>query len=386
MTQPQTVFLDTETTGLHAGHDEILEIALVDDAGHTLLDTLICPDHRTEWPGAQRIHGIAPDDVRGALRLGDVLPEVVAAVSEARLVIYNAAFDMGFLPEAVSRSAAQVACCMEAYAEYHGDYSEYHGSYTWQPLRRAAAHVAHDWGEDDAHRAHADALACRAVWRYLEGSDAYRAAVDAQRAVQQQAQEDAARAATLLTRYEQRRRNAARQRHNTAQTHASRVIERYFLRQTADPHWITAHARHDAAQRFAAIFANMPYNTPAECLDTGIGIESVYRRKSDIPEHLAPARWFPSYRWLRRLLVPVAVYAGPRAAHALYAKDQLDDIRAAYPLRFAPMPDSPATRTDLRHDGVPEAQIDALEPAADCWNAIGKHWYPVYDRNALKSP
>ncbi|MDN6337285.1 MAG: 3'-5' exonuclease [Halomonas sp.] len=382
MTQPRTVFLDTETTGLHAGHDEILEIALVDDAGHTLLDTLIRPNHRTEWSGAQRIHGIAPEDVKGAPSLEDVLPEVVAAVSEARLVIYNAAFDMGFLPEAVSRSAAQVACCMEVFAVEYGEYSEYHGSYTWQPLHRAAAHVAHDWGEDAAHRARADTLACRAVWRYLNGSDAYRAAADARRVARQQEQQDEAQAATLLTSYEQRRRNAARQHHDAAQAHASRVIERFFLRQTAGAHWITGH---DAAQRFAAIFAELPYNTPAECLDAGIGIESVYRRKCDIPEHLAPARWFPTCRWLRRALVPVAVYAGPRAAHALYAKDQLDDIRAAYPLRFAPMPDNPATRTDLRHDGVPEAQIDALEPVAEQWNMIGKCWYPVYDRNALKS-
>lgn len=385
MIQPRTVFLDTETTGLHAGHDEILEIALVDDAGGTLLDTLIRPDHRTDWPGAQRIHGITPDDVRGAPRLGGVLNEIVDAVHDARLVIYNAAFDTAFLPAMVVNAAAEVTCCMEAYAKYHGDYSEYHGSYTWQPLYRAAAHVAHEWGEDAAHRARADALACRAVWHYLNGAEEYRVTVDARRVARHQAQQDEAQAATLLTRYEQRRRNVARQRHDAAQAHASRVIERFFLRQTAGAHWITGHAGHDAAHRFTAIFAALPYNTPAECLDAGIGIESVYRRKCDIPEHLAPARWFPNYRWLRRLLVPVAVYAGPRAAHALYAKSQLDDIRAAYPLRFAPMPDSPATRTVLRRDGVPEAQIDGLEPAAERWNMIGKCWYRVYDRNAVKS-
>ena len=38
--------------------------------------------------------------------LGDVLPHVVAAVSGARLVIYNAAFDLGFLPGVVGSAAA----------------------------------------------------------------------------------------------------------------------------------------------------------------------------------------------------------------------------------------------------------------------------------------
>lgn len=246
-------------------------------------------------------------------------------------------------------------------------------------MGRAAAHVAHDWGEGDAHRAHADALACRAVWRYLTGSDAYRVTADARRAAQQQAQQAEAQAATLLTSYEQRRRNAARQRHDAAQAHASRVVERFFLRQTAGAHWITGHTRHDAAHRFAAIFAGLPYNTPAECLKAGIGIESVYRRKREIPEHLAPANWFSGYNWLRGLLTPVAAYTGPRAAHALYAKNQLDDIRAAHPLRCAPMPNNPATRTGLRRDGVPEAQIDALKPVAEHWNMIGKCWCLVYD-------
>lgn len=132
MNNPRTVFLDTKTTGLHASHDEILEIALVDDAGTTLVDTLIRPNHRTDWPGAQRIHGITPDDVRGAPRLNDVLSEIVDAVRDARLVIYSATFDSAFLPEAVAVYAGLRA----AHALYaKGQLDEIRAEY---PLRFAA--------------------------------------------------------------------------------------------------------------------------------------------------------------------------------------------------------------------------------------------------------
>lgn len=59
-------YLDTETIGLAAGFDEILQIGLVDEAGNVLLDTLVRPTRRTEWPEAEKIHGITPADVADA--------------------------------------------------------------------------------------------------------------------------------------------------------------------------------------------------------------------------------------------------------------------------------------------------------------------------------
>ena len=40
----QTLFLDTETTGLTPPNDKLVEIAIVDDGGDTILDTLINPE------------------------------------------------------------------------------------------------------------------------------------------------------------------------------------------------------------------------------------------------------------------------------------------------------------------------------------------------------
>ena len=48
----KTVYLDTETTGLAPVRDELLEIAIVDDQGKTLVNTLIRPQFRKQWQEA----------------------------------------------------------------------------------------------------------------------------------------------------------------------------------------------------------------------------------------------------------------------------------------------------------------------------------------------
>ncbi len=160
-----TFYLDTETTGLHPATDELVEIAVVDDAGNIVLDTLLRPAESTAWPDAQRIHGISPDDVAMAPTREDVLPELLALVTGARLVIYNADFDLGFLPE-VATAADQVSCCMLDFAEHIGDWNDYR----WHKLDSAANYVGFHW-PGSKHRAAADALACRAVWQYLRRQD-----------------------------------------------------------------------------------------------------------------------------------------------------------------------------------------------------------------------
>jgi DNA polymerase-3 subunit epsilon len=60
------VILDTETTGLNASNNEIIEIAIIDDQGLTLIHTLVRPTRNKRWTEAQSIHGITPEDVLGA--------------------------------------------------------------------------------------------------------------------------------------------------------------------------------------------------------------------------------------------------------------------------------------------------------------------------------
>ena len=50
----ETVYLDTETTGVTAD-DEIVELTIIDDDGKPLINTLMKPKYHTSWPGAQRV-------------------------------------------------------------------------------------------------------------------------------------------------------------------------------------------------------------------------------------------------------------------------------------------------------------------------------------------
>lgn len=181
MTTP-TVYFDTETTGLSALRgDEIVELAIIDDEGQTLLETFVRPLKKASWPEAEKIHGISPEMVKDAPTLQELVPLLIEHFSERSVVIYNAGYDMAFMPPAVRDAPASVDCAMQRFAEHYGDFSEYHQTFTWQPLARAARYVHHQW-HSTAHRALSDAHAARAVWRYLRDDDE-RARVDALRAM-----------------------------------------------------------------------------------------------------------------------------------------------------------------------------------------------------------
>ena len=152
------IFLDTETTGFSpAKGDSIVEIAIVDEAGKTLINTLVNPQRPIPY-GASAVHGITDDMVRGKPTLGQILPAVREIVSRKDVVIYNARFDVPFIPGNL-REAEQVHCAMLKFAGAMGG--------RWQKLEVAARHVGHRWNGQQ-HRALADALACRSVWQWLE--------------------------------------------------------------------------------------------------------------------------------------------------------------------------------------------------------------------------
>lgn len=152
------LYLDTETTGFSAtAGDTIVEIAIVDDAGRTVLESLVDPRRKIPWQ-ASGIHGITDDMVRGKPTLQSLLPRIREIVTDEQVVIYNSVFDTQFFPGGL-RQARMVSCAMTHFANTLGG--------RWRKLDVAARHVGHRW-TGDAHRALADALACRSVWLWLE--------------------------------------------------------------------------------------------------------------------------------------------------------------------------------------------------------------------------
>ena len=151
----KTVYLDTETTGLD-DDDEIVELTIIDDDGEPLINTLLKPVNHSEWPDAENIHGISPMDVRNAPTQKQISGKIRDVVKDTRVVIYNAPYDSQYLPEL--EEAAEVRCAMREFADWNKS--------KWINLGNATKIVGYEW--EGAHRALADTLALRAVWKFIQ--------------------------------------------------------------------------------------------------------------------------------------------------------------------------------------------------------------------------
>lgn len=153
------IYLDTETTGLSPRQGAtICELAIVDERGRTLINTLVNPRTSIPWQ-ASNIHGITDAMVHGKPTLRDLMPKIRAIIRGEQVVIYNSTFDSPFFPGKLTE-AASVECAMRRFAQATG-------SRSWRKLDYAASHVGHVW-TGAAHRALADALACRSVWQWIQ--------------------------------------------------------------------------------------------------------------------------------------------------------------------------------------------------------------------------
>jgi len=157
------LFLDTETTGLSPTvGDAIVEIAIVDSAGRAVMDTLVDPCRTIPWQ-ATKVHGITNEMIRGRPTLSQLMPQIRQIISKEIVVIYNSSFDAPFFPGRLTE-AVSVECAMRRFTHETG-------GGRWKKLDVAAQKAGHRW-TGNAHRALADALACRSVWEWLDKSTA----------------------------------------------------------------------------------------------------------------------------------------------------------------------------------------------------------------------
>ena len=153
------VYLDTETTGVPAWENKIVEISIIDDAGNVLLDTLVNPER--EIPNSN-IHGITDDMVKTYGTIEEFIPKINNLIRGKKLVIYNYDYDTAFFPDKLGQ-ASEICCAQRAYQSYMKIDKGYR-------LSDAANHIGYSW-EGKAHRALADTRACRSVWRWLLEQD-----------------------------------------------------------------------------------------------------------------------------------------------------------------------------------------------------------------------
>ena len=95
----EPLFLDTETTGLRST-DQIIQIAIVDAKGNTVLEALVKP---TVPIGAEAaaVHGITEDVVARCPSFLEIWPVIGAILKDRHVVIYNAAYDTGMIRQSL---------------------------------------------------------------------------------------------------------------------------------------------------------------------------------------------------------------------------------------------------------------------------------------------
>lgn len=172
---PDAVFVDTETTGL-GPEAELCDIAIVGIDGRVLLDSLVLP--LAPIPAeATAVHGItvAICERAKAPMWKELWPRVaVLLYAGRRVVVYNAEYDFGIIQQ-VTRAAKLPAfapgwqCAMQAYGDFDGTPAFRRPGMKWHRLGNACD--AMGIALDGAHRALADAEACRRLVLAMAAAD-----------------------------------------------------------------------------------------------------------------------------------------------------------------------------------------------------------------------
>jgi DNA polymerase-3 subunit epsilon len=157
------VILDTETTGLNKS-DEIIQLAVIDLDGNTLLNESIRPTKKKRIAAdAVAIHGLTMEVLSSCETFAELARPLERAIGKKTIITYNAEFDMrmyvqsyrlagGFLPR------GNWECAMLMYAQYVGEWNDYHHNYRWQKL------------PGGSHSALGDCLATLEVLRTMAGA------------------------------------------------------------------------------------------------------------------------------------------------------------------------------------------------------------------------
>jgi len=157
----EVVYTDTETCGI-GPHAPIVDIAIVDQAGKVLLNSLVNPGIPIP-PEASAVHGIHDADVAMAPAFDQLAEKVIKLLGGRVVCVYNAGFDGIVINNAIIRAgrapiATRWECAMLAYGDWDGTPSTRGPGMKWHKLSAACASFGIEPGN---HRALADTEAAR---------------------------------------------------------------------------------------------------------------------------------------------------------------------------------------------------------------------------------
>ncbi len=146
------VVVDTETTGLKRGYDEIVSVAITDGNGNELFYSLVKPERRRSWKAASEINNIWPADVKGKPHLKDLKETIEPLFENAHLLVgYNLSFDLPFLKDAgIKVYDSNTFDVMKEFAPVNGEWNEYFKDYKWAKLSECASRYKYKFHAHDA--------------------------------------------------------------------------------------------------------------------------------------------------------------------------------------------------------------------------------------------
>jgi len=102
------IVLDTETTGLHANlGDRVIEIGCIELLSRNVTErsyhSYLNPGREID-EGAAKVHGLTVEFLADKPKFADIAKDFIDYVSGAELIIHNAAFDVEFLDQELSKA------------------------------------------------------------------------------------------------------------------------------------------------------------------------------------------------------------------------------------------------------------------------------------------
>jgi len=163
------IAIDTETTGLDSGVDELLQVSIVDEHGETLYNCYFKPRNCTEWADAEKVNHITPEMVRNCPDISKGAAAISRILASAKRIIgYNTPFDMEFLSAAGVEipTDAEIVDVMQMFAEIKDDWDKVRGGLKWHKLTECAEHCGYKWN-GAAHDSLQDARATMFCYKHL---------------------------------------------------------------------------------------------------------------------------------------------------------------------------------------------------------------------------
>lgn len=147
------IFLDTETTGLNAYSNQILQLSyIITDKNLNIINAknfYIDPDTEIE-PGASAVHGITKKKIQELSRgkkFKDIAGEVFEDINNAKIICHNTKFDLSFLKKEFAQLDKSIKtddnfCTMQYYTS-ELRIKNYYG-YKWPKLSEVVNYLALD--------------------------------------------------------------------------------------------------------------------------------------------------------------------------------------------------------------------------------------------------